>query len=43
MGVQSLNEDTLKEIHRKPSSEIYRAMRVLEEGIIPNVSVDFII
>lgn len=43
MGIQSLNNKTLKEISRKPKKEIFRALEVLSEGIIQNISVDFII
>lgn len=43
MGIQSLNDRALSEIKRQGSQEIFRALGVLQEGIIENISVDFII
>jgi coproporphyrinogen III oxidase-like Fe-S oxidoreductase len=43
MGVQSLNNKALKEVGRESSAEIYRALSVLDKGVVSNVSIDFIL
>lgn len=43
MGVQSLNNMALKEVGRESNAEIFRALSVLDKGVISNVSVDFIL